>query len=95
MDAFGTKELFALVLTLLNLVLWGPLGFMIRRLLREYEHTKNEHNTRIDELENRMHDLRAELPEKYLSVARFDQQMARIEKMFQWIQNKLDDKADK
>ena len=95
MDALGAKELFALAVTLLNLVFWGPLGFMIRRLLREYEHTKREHDSRIDELENRMHDLRAELPEKYLSVVRFDQQMARIEKMFQWIQNKLDDKVDK
>ncbi len=96
------KELLVILMALFNLVLWGPIGFTVRRMLSEYDQHKELNNKllqalkdELEALEQKHNDLRAELPEKYVSNTRFDMHMNRVEEMFRLILNKLESKADK
>ncbi|OQX39846.1 MAG: hypothetical protein B0D91_00740 [Oceanospirillales bacterium LUC14_002_19_P2] len=96
------REMIVVAMALFNLVLWGPIGWTVRRLVNDYDSHKLSNResleslrAELDAMEARFHDLRAELPEKYVGVRRFDEQMARIQDLFQRIMDKLEAKADK
>ena len=67
------------------------ISFSVNRLYKHLDEQKESQ----DELAEKHNNLRAELPEKYVSAQRFDSHMNRIEEMFRLILDKLENKADK
>ena len=96
------KEIVIIAMAVFNLVIWGPIGWNVRRLVNDYDKHKDSNNKtisdlqdEIDDLRQRYNDLRASLPEKYVSLPRFVDEMKTVKDMFQQILEKLDNKADK
>ncbi|MCW7555536.1 hypothetical protein NX722_23515 [Endozoicomonas gorgoniicola] len=95
-------QIIIIAMAVFNLVLWGPIGWIVRRLTKDYDEHKrtNSHSLAelrgdLEDLQQRYNDLRAELPDKYVSLSRYVDEIKTIQGMLQKILDKLDSKADK
>ena len=92
---FSTGELVAIALFLFNLIITGPIGWILRQHIADHKKLKDDVQEKLEEVEKEHSILLAQLPDKYVSLGRYLDEMKVIRDMLQRILDKLDTKADK
>lgn len=87
--------LLAGVLLVMNLIVLGPVGYILRQHIADYQKHKELMFRKLDEMDDDHQQLLRELPDKYVPIKRYLEEMDQIRQMLQRILDKLDDKADK
>lgn len=78
------STLFFVLVGAVNLIVLGPMAWIVRSAIRDIRDQQNAHNL-----------LRQELPIEYVRREHYAQDIAEIKTMLTSITNKLDKKADK
>ncbi|WP_448215295.1 hypothetical protein [Endozoicomonas sp. 2B-B] len=87
--------LLGLIVLLINLVVIGPVGWILRQHILDHRELKKTIYVKLDELEEKHNNLRQELPDKYVSIKRYLKEMDEFRQLLHRILEKLDNKADK